>query len=452
MRWCWALFCASFAIFCGRVARTENRPLAGTWSAGTLTERYNIGDWGSACGPRPEARDAPGGQVTIREDGEELVISGADRAFRTSECWEQLPGVSRTSHKATTRSWQTGCASAQNDPRQTKLVTTVRATDTTISLDEVAEYQFRIEGQNCTASARRSRNWTLVRRQGDAVASASASAPLTAVSSAPSATASIGATGTPIEPLPKAVAPSRAQPPPEPAQTPARTAPNHCASPGPPAQIDVRPARKVMRPGERFAFRTAAFDGNGCAVDPRAIWVVEQPSPGVTLAPGGTVVVADDAADGTAAFSVTSGGRAARVEVEVASPARYDSLFTTGDAAAADEPAATFTTGTSFGASSATAQDTAHTRKTIFIALIGVLALGLAALGLVLIRRAPVTEGDELARAAAVAAGAAAEPPNARGIMMRPRSVAPKLGMVCPSCRSEFVAGSMFCPHDGNRL
>ena len=92
------------------------------------------------------------------------------RTYRTSECWELLPGVARTSHAVATRSWRSRCTSAPNDARQTTLVTTISATDTTISLDETGEYQFRIEGQNCTASVRRTRNFSLLQRQGEVAA------------------------------------------------------------------------------------------------------------------------------------------------------------------------------------------------------------------------------------------------------------------------------------------
>jgi hypothetical protein len=457
LRWCWALFCACVAIFGSKIARAEGRPaLTGTWNAGLLVERYNVGDWGSACGPQPEGRDLPGGQVTVREEGDELAIIGDSRTFRTDECWEQLPGVSRTSHTATHRSWQTGCASARNDARQTALVTSVSATDATISLDEVAQYQFRIEGQNCTASARRSRTWTVVRRQGEtAIAGPSASPAVTA--SPPAAAPNGGAMPPGVDGTPARVSGAPARPEslsiPETSAAQPHPLPNRCATPGSPAQVEVRPARKVLRPGDRFTFRTSAVDANGCAVDPKATWVLERSSTSVTLAPGGTVVVEDDAGDGNADFSVTSGGRSTRVQVEVATPARYDSLLSPAesDAAGTEEPAATFSTSASLGASSATAQDTAHARKTIFVLLIGVLALGLAALGLVLVRRAPVAP-DTLSPPMQELAVPTGEPPNPRGLIVKPRSAPPKRGMICPSCRSEFPAGSGFCPHDGNRL
>jgi hypothetical protein len=447
-----AFWCACVAIGVDHsYAQADGRPtLAGVWTATTLIERYNIGDWGTACGPRPAGRDVPGGQVTIREDGIELVLTGEGRVLRTSECWEQLPGLSTTSHSAADRSWRTRCASAPNDPRQTSLVNSIAATDTTLSLDEVGEYQFRIEGQNCTASARRTQHFSLVQRQSEPAAAATAPGSTVA--------ARTGAVATPpgaqLDPAGTAAAPGPRSDPVTTAGT-AAAAPrpvSRCTVLGPPVQVEVRPARKLLRPGDRFTFRTTAFDANGCVVDPRANWVLAQATTKVTLLPGGTVVVEDDANDGTADLSVAFAGRSAHVSVEVATPARYDALLSTlpADAAPArDEPAATVSAGASIGASSAIAADTARTRKTTFVLLIGVLALGLAALGLVLVRRAPVAPA-EMTRSTQTAAILA---PAEQGIVVtQARSPAAARGMICPSCRTEFPAGSTFCPHDGNRL
>ena len=60
---------ASFVLLASRTAVAQTSPtLAGTWSAGPLAERWNVGVWGTACGPKPVARDYPGGPVTIREE------------------------------------------------------------------------------------------------------------------------------------------------------------------------------------------------------------------------------------------------------------------------------------------------------------------------------------------------------------------------------------------------
>jgi hypothetical protein len=214
----------------------------------------------------------------------------------------------------------------------------------------------------------------------------------------------------------------------------------------------VTPVRKLLRPGESFTFRTRAFDASGCPVPPKVSWAVATPGAKVTVSPGGVVTVAEDAEDGTVEMNIAFAGKAARVRVEVATPARYEALLSTSATSDAgeSEEAATIVASGSLGANSAVAQDGARARKTTFVVIIGVLALGLAALGFFLMRRpAPVPAGavdSTPAPIAYIAVPGGAPPPNVPGRSLGARA------MTCPSCRSEFPAGSTFCPRDGNRL
>jgi hypothetical protein len=394
--------------------------------------------------------------VTVQEEPGELVLSGLGRVFRTNECWEQLPGVARVAHASGDHSWRTSCKSAPNDPRQTTLVTTITATDTTISLDETGEYQFRIEGQNCAASTRRTRGFVLFQRQGQ---------PPPSLATVPQA----------VQPVPTAVgaATPRAEPLGLPQTPPASSRPaGRCSSPGDPTRLEVRPARKWLAPGQRFTFRAVALDAEGCAVDARITWTVATPNAKITLMPGGTVAIGEEAQDGTIELGVSFAGRSVPVFIEVATPARYEALLSTGtinDAGEADEAAATIVASGSLGANPAVAQDGARSRKTTFVVIIGGLALGLAALGFLLLRRgvlrasraAPiVVEAGE--RAVAEGAGpwaspaAQGGPPDAgappHGVVVSQGRPLPGRPVICPSCRTEFPPGSTFCPHDGNRL
>jgi hypothetical protein len=416
-----------------------DRPtLAGVWSESILTERWNIGQWGTACGPRPVSRDMPGGQATVVEEGAELVITSADRTFRTAACYETMPGLVQSSHSVTQRSWQTRCVSAPGDPRQTTLVTNLTATDTTMSLDETGAYQFRVSGQNCTASARRSRSYRLVLRQGE-VPSSTAPPAVT-----PEATATAAGT-TPAPPLTAPGAPA-----PTPFSRPSTA--GKCAEPGEPARLEVTPVRKLLRPGDRFTFRTQAFDASGCPVPPKANWAVATAGARVAVSPGGTVTVADDAEDGIVEMTVSFAGKAAKVRVEVATPARYEALLSTSsvnDAGEGNEPAATIVASGSLSANSAVAQDGARARKTTFVVIIGTLALGLAALGFLLMRRSvatPTATPDDTPEPIAYIAAPAG---GAGGALGRPFG---GRALLCPSCRGEFSAGTTFCPRDGNRL
>jgi hypothetical protein len=424
--------------FSQRSSASDRPTLAGVWSESIMTERWNIGQWGSACGPKPLSRDVPGGQATVAEEGVELVITSSDRAFRTAACYETMPGLVQSSHSVTQRSWQTRCVSAPGDPRQTTLVTNLTATDTTMSLDETGAYQFRVSGQNCAASARRTRAYRLVLRKGETAPSTTPPA----VTPEPTATA-MGTVTTPPLPLPSSS--------PSPPFSRPSTA-GKCAEPGEPARLEVTPVRKLLRPGDRFTFRTQAYDASGCSVPPKVMWSVATPNAGVTVSPGGTVTVADDAQDGSVELVVPFGGKVARVRVEVATPARYEALLSTAAASDAgeNEEAATIVASGSLSANSAVAQDGARARKTTFVVIIGTLALALAALGFLLMRRSATTArlaGDNTPAPIAYIAGPGGGPPGPTPA----RSVGGG-ALVCPSCRSEFPPGSTFCPRDGNRL
>jgi hypothetical protein len=426
---------ATLAIFAilgrPRASFAADRPtLAGVWSESVMAERWNIGQWGSTCGPKPVSRDVPGGQVTVKEEGAELVITGTDRTYRTAACYETMPGLVQSSHSVTQRSWQTRCVSTPSDPRQTTLVTNLTATDTTMSLDETGAYQFTLHGQNSTASTRRTRTYRLVQRQGEA-------APAPTTTSEPARTA---------EPAPPIAAPV---PGPTPFSRPSTQ--GKCAEPGEPTRLEVTPVRKLLRPGDRFTFRTQAYDASGCVVPPKATWAIATPEAGVTVAPGGVVTVAEDAVDGIVELTVSFAGKAARVRVEVATPARYEALLSIAAASDAgeSEEAATIVASGSLGANSAVAQDGARARKTTFVVIIGTLALGLAALGFLLMRRSskvarPAPESTPEPIAYIPNPGAGTPTPTARPFGGR--------SVVCPSCRSEYPAGSTFCPRDGNRL
>ena len=231
-----------------------------------MTERWNIGQWGSACGPRPVSRDVPGGQATVVEEGVELVITSSDRAFRTAACYETMPGLVQSSHSVTQRSWQTRCVSAPGDPRQTTLVTNLTATDTTMSLDETGAYQFRVSGQNCAASARRTRNYRLVLRKGETAPSTDAArGDAGADSDRDGNRDRASATGCPEV---RSASPPFSRP----------STAGKCAEPGEPARLEVTPVRKLLRPGDSFTFRTQAYDASGCPVPPRVTWSVATPN------------------------------------------------------------------------------------------------------------------------------------------------------------------------------
>lgn len=333
------------------------------------------------------------------------MLAFPGRTYSTSECWEQFPGLSRQSHSAGARAWRTACKTAASDPRQASLVTTISATDTQIRFDETGQYQFVIQGQNCTASVRRTRSLTLVHRDGDP------------------------------EPTPAAVAPSAAAAPRKPVKE------GRCAVTGLPERLEVRPSRKLMRPGEEFAFRAAVVDAAGCTLPIAPTWRVLNGATTLQLSGQGKVTVAENASEGQGKLQATVADRSVLVEVEIVSRERYDALLHQGnfnaEGESSDAAIARIAT-SSIGARAGVARDEARGKRVAFIAVVGGLSLALGVLGLVIVLRGR---------------RAAARPrPTASIVPGTPSGGAGRSGKVCPTCREEYPSQAEFCASDGNRL
>jgi hypothetical protein len=386
----------------GGPARAEAPPtLAGTWSASPLTVNWQLGDWGKACGPAPSGGGEPGGSVTISQNGAELSIVGAGRTYTTGECWERYPGMQRISHSASARNFQNVCKTSAGDPRQAKLVTSLNATDSRINFDETGQYQFVIEGQNCTASVRRTRSYSLVSRLGDATPAAAPSASATSV---------------------KPARPTR-----------------DCENAGLPERLEVRPSRKLMRPGESFEFRTSVVDARGCPLPVTPTWRVISGANLVSVTSPGKVTANPSASESEATLEVTLGDRSVRVDVEIASKERYDALLQArglDESGESKDAAVLRVASESIGAREVVARDEAPGKTRWFVGIAGACALLLGCLGLLLVRRSRrVPEA----------------PPE--DSPSRPRASAPRgATKACPTCREEFPAEAEFCPNDGNRL
>lgn len=384
-------------------ARADAPTLAGAWSASPLAVNWKLGDWGKACGPAPSGGGDAGGPVTISQNGNELSISGAGRTYTTGECWEPYPGMQRISHSASARSFQNVCKTGAGDPRQAKLVTSLSATDSRILFDETGQYQFVIEGQNCTASVRRTRTYTLVTRLGEAPTPAPSAAPV-------------------------------AKPAPKPAA--------RCESTGLPERLEVRPSRKLMRPGESFEFRTTVVDAQGCALPVTPSWRVLSGASALNVTAPGKVTANANATESKVTLEVTLGDRSVRVEVEIASKERYDALLQAqglDQSGESQEAAVLRVASESMGAREVVARDQAPGKTRWFVGLAGGAALVLGLLAWLLVRRshhAALASSDEAAS--------------------RPRGVAPSAApggvKACPTCREEFPPTAEFCPNDGNRL
>jgi hypothetical protein len=414
---------------CTPCALAQQPTLSGRWSASAMQSSWNVGDWGAACGPRPGGGGAPAGTVTIAQQGSELTISGAGPTYSTTNCWEQFPGLVRSNHSGGARGWRTVCKTGAADPRQATVITTVSASDSYITFDETGQYQFVLQGQNCTASVRRSRSFRLIQREGEPPPAPAAPAPTAAAPTTPPPTAA-------------------PQPPTSPPRTPppAPAAPDRCNDLGPPARLEVRPSRKLMRPGEEFTFRTTVVDAAGCPLpSANPVWRMVAPSAPVELISPGKVRVRAGAADAEVAISVSMAEQTVKVMVEIASETRYESLLRQrgfNEAGESAEAAVAVIASGSVGARSAVAQDQARGRRLVFAGIVGALAALCGVLGVLVVRRNRQRAADARERALANRIVSAPSPVAA------PRPV----GMLCLTCRKEYPPGSTFCAVDGNRL
>lgn len=432
-------------------AQAQDKPtLSGSWSASALSEKWTITDWGDACGPKPKPQGAPGGAVQIREGGGELSIIGAGRAFSTSECWEQMPGVSRSSHSASGggRFWRTKCSSAANDPRRTSIVTTISATDNSISMVETGTYQFNIQDATCNASVTRSRGYTLTHREGEAAPGDSASAAASASAPPP---------------------PSSAPPTPATASKP-EPRPSRCTgSPGEPARLEVTPSKKLMRAGSKFAFRAVVLDSEGCGVSAPVKWsVVPGPLSSKAKIDDKGELSVEDGTEGKLEISASVNEKGITLPVEVATAETYDALLAASglnDAGEAEQAVvAVIATGT-IGGKTSLAEDAAKTRKMTFVAIVAGLALSLGFVGLVLARRGKKrnleieeeveeeVEVDAPLPPAAEGESAPAPAPRERIKIKvkRKKSAAPR-GKICPTCGERYGSEATFCGKDATKL
>ena len=456
-----ALLVTIAGVFSARSVSGEGKlTLNGAWSASSLTEAWTVNEWGEDCGQKPVGQGAGGGGVQVREQGGELSIVGAGRAFSTAECWEQMPGLARTSHSASGggRFWRTRCSSAASDPRRVSITTTIQASDSAMSLSEAGQYQWRIKESSCSLSVSRSRSFSLVKREGDEPPAASASASA----------------------APLAVATSAPKPPPEPKPEPKPSTKCVAGSAGEPARLEVHPARKLLRAGEKFAFRAAVLDADGCPTGARPTWSL---APGpvtakATIDAAGTLAVEASADEGKLDVVASILGKSVTVAVEVTSADHYDALLAArGVEGAGDEgeaAVAVIATGT-IGGRTAVADDLARQRKATFLAIAVGLSLALGFVGLVLVRRGrrPDTstdEGDEgEARRGdgadeAMASSRVASPEQAAtaelaGSPPPPRDAAPAApkkaasrGKVCPTCGDLYPSEALFCGKDATSL
>lgn len=390
-------------------AFADPKGLAGTWSGGPLVETVTVQSWVDECNARPRSGSRPGGTYRVSVVGDELAFSGPD-SFRTDGCLD-MGLARRVSHSATPaiRWWKTRCESPPGDPRKATITTVVRAVDDdTIVLSETAHYSSTVAAGTCAATVERSRTLKIVARDGAAPAASPSAKP------------------EPSPPTP---------PPPSKAS---------CQTPGEPATLEVKPRRKVLRPGEGVDLQARLLDRAGCETAGKILFRLAAESSAlttVTVDASGRVRVRAEAEPVEASIVVEGGGRSARVAIEVVSDQRYAELLAAGhDAGVDDEQALSIVLSGGGGAEAKTTvpvrEETSARKGLAWMAIAGgVLAL-LALAAVALSRR---TRGSGT--------------PAAHDRLPEPVAAPPALAATaCPTCGAAVPSGAEFCPNDGTRI
>lgn len=411
-------------------ASAQQQTLAGSWSASPLAESVTVGSWVDECGSKPKSSSSPGGGFKIAISGDELIFSGG-KSFRTDQCWD-MGLAKRVSHSATPsiRYWKTRCESPAGDPRKATITTIVRAVDDdTILLSESAQYSTTMASGDCSAKVERSRTFKIVARDGALPAASSTPAP--SASPTPSVTAT-------TPPKPTATTPP----------------PSSCATVGEPATLEVKPRRKVVRPGEQFDFRARILDASGCELGAKTTFRLAPESASistVSVEGSGRVRVAADAEPVVATLLVEGAAKSARVELEVVSDQRYAELLAAGAGdAAADDQAVAIVLSSGGGGAATTVVDPGKQEVKRFrfgwLALVGGVAtlLGLAAI--VLWRRANTVAALGSETGAPTTAPRKDEPAPPPSIVMLPKR------RICPVCGTRYEGEAGFCSKDGVEL
>lgn len=418
-------------------AADADASLEGRWKQGPLREDFTVRQWLPGCGPEPQSGSAGGGEiVSVRLEGDELAFVGGGRVFRTNQCYDAMPNLTRETHSRdpSGRTWRTRCTTPSNDPRRAILNTLVVATtDRRIDLVETGRYEVALANGTCMADVKRTRSFDLV------------------VEDPPAAPAS--------------AAPAPAPAPKEP------TRPAASCEPGEPSRLEVRPSKKLLRTGETFQFRSLVLDDKACPTRTPTSWQLAPGADGkgVSVDERGTVSVAEDAPEGSVELVATAAGKSTRVTVEVSQPAHYAELLARSglNASGENDAASVVTIGSqSLGVGEGRVEDRARTRRLLFVGLVGGALVILGAVALALLRRsrraaALEREAEERhearvqevlrRRKARAEAHAAQQRAHEESVAAATRDDAEE-ERTCGTCGKSFPAGTAFCPHDGAPL
>lgn len=411
--------------------------LSGTWNASSLRVSWSIGDWGPSCGPRPSGGGQGAGTVTLTPTGSDFKLSGVGRNYSSTQCWEQMPGLTPRGHSAGSSSIQTTCKMPTGDPRQATVVTTWSPRGDQLYFDETGQYQFLSKDSNCTASVRRTRVLTRVIEKPPQEEKKSAETQ-----------AEKPATKTPApEPKSTPVAVEESAPRPAPPPPPSRA--DQCTKPGPPKLLEVFPKSKLMRAGETFSFEAVARDEAGCRVPVQATFRLDS-GVGGELSPDGSLTVRPGASSGTLSIEASVGEQKVLVSARVVSATEYETLISGGDYGVMGESldGAAIELNSSHVEFESQAEDTS--RRLLLLISFGFLLLTGAGAFLVLRFRKP-PRSEQKGRLQEELRDEVPVTPQP----IVPESTPPTPShpeRLCPVCGQHSKDGSLFCGEDGARL
>lgn len=364
----WLVTFATVLLLWENAARADLQ-VDGRWKQGPVREEWTVQQWlPDKCGPVPTSNSSGGGEpISLRLEGDELTFVGGGRVYKSNQCYDQMPTLQRETHSrdANGKTWRTRCTTPPNDPRKAILNNLVIVqNDTHIDLVETGRYEVALDNGQCIADVKRTRSYDVV--ADTPVASATASTP-----PAPAVTEKA---------------------PPEPK-------PGVCDTVGDPARLEVRPSKKLMRPGETFQFRPVVVDAKGCNTHTPTTWKLAANAPsGASVDASGKVTLTKDIPEGSFDVLVIANEKETKVSVEVASAAKYDDLLATSglNSAGESEAASVVTIGsTSIGAGEGRVEDRSKQRRWMFIGIIGGVLAVLLVVAIILRGRAKKADAIE---------------------------------------------------------
>lgn len=493
----------------------SGQSLSGQWTAGALSEVWVFPAWPAACGPKPAPQVSGAAASTIEESAGELSFSGLDRPFRSNQCWEQYPGLRRVAHSRGVRAWSNTCKSADTDPRQANIHTSLSAFgETLIKFRETGSFEFHLGAARCAAQVTRTRSFSrsasrevnTAETPAELSAGAGTGGPGSASSAAGGGEAGggIAATAAPGSSAASATTASASDPARlDPAAPPSERPVHHdCTPSGPATEIRVPRAVHWLQAGSTYRLTPALVDAAGCAVAKGPFTYTVEPNTGAVSVglKSGLIQVSSQAPEGKYSVIIRSGELREVIEVPVVTREGLAAFLQapTDGPLAASIPEAAALPQEMIGVTPAAAPDHATPRKWWFIGLTALVTLGLGGLGLRLLRagsrptmpppapklreptpsspsltspiEAPLsgaptprrTDVDAEPPVAPTTADAAASPTKSQ-----PRSNPPPKPSsrgaqgapaasaslrACPQCGTRYTDGSVFCGVDGGRL